>query len=58
MLSDDEPLKDGGSRTEIIARPPSFNERQGEVSIQVGPSLAASMQDGLKYLTGGATGVS
>ncbi|UCC87900.1 MAG: hypothetical protein JSV81_00990, partial [Anaerolineales bacterium] len=39
-----------GSRTEVIALPPRFNERQGEVSIQVDPSLAASMQDGLQYL--------
>jgi uncharacterized protein YfaS (alpha-2-macroglobulin family) len=43
-------LEGAGSRTEVIALPPSFNERQGEVSIQVDPSLAASMQEGLSYL--------
>jgi uncharacterized protein YfaS (alpha-2-macroglobulin family) len=43
-------IEGAGSRTEVIALPPSFNQRQGEVSIQVDPSLAASMQEGLTYL--------
>lgn len=43
-------LKQAGSRTEIIALPPSYDVNQGEVSVQVDPSLAAGMIDGLSYL--------
>jgi hypothetical protein len=43
-------MEGGGARTEVIALPPGFDERRGEVSIQVDPSLAAGMQDGLEYL--------
>ncbi len=43
-------LPEAGSRTEVIALPPKYNERQGELAVQLDPSLAAAMQDGLKYL--------
>jgi uncharacterized protein YfaS (alpha-2-macroglobulin family) len=43
-------MEAAGSRTEIVALPPRFNERQGELSIQLDPSLAAGMRDGLTYL--------
>jgi uncharacterized protein YfaS (alpha-2-macroglobulin family) len=37
-------------RTEAVALPPKYDDRQGELSIQLDPSLAAGMQDGLTYL--------
>jgi hypothetical protein len=40
----------GGQRTEVIALPPRYDDRQGEVTIQVDPSLAAATVDGLDYL--------
>jgi uncharacterized protein YfaS (alpha-2-macroglobulin family) len=43
-------LKQAGSRTEIVALPPNTDVTQGEVSVEVDPSLAASMIDGLDYL--------
>jgi uncharacterized protein YfaS (alpha-2-macroglobulin family) len=43
-------LASAGSRTEVIALPPKYDDRQGELSIQLDPSLAAAMQDGLNYL--------
>jgi len=43
-------LVDSGSRTEVVALPPHFDERRGEVDIQLDPSLAAGMRDGLDYL--------
>jgi uncharacterized protein YfaS (alpha-2-macroglobulin family) len=43
-------IEGAGSRTEVIALPPSLDERRGELSIQVDPSLAASMQEGLTFL--------
>jgi len=43
-------LTEGGSRTEAIALPPEFDERRGTLTVQLDPSLAAGMQDGLKYL--------
>lgn len=43
-------LAAAGARTEVIALPPKYDDRQGELSIQLDPSLAAAMQDGLKYL--------
>ncbi|MDM8519412.1 Ig-like domain-containing protein [Anaerolineales bacterium HSG6] len=43
-------LVEGGSRTEVIALPPNFDDRQGELTVQVDPSLAAGMRDGLDYL--------
>jgi hypothetical protein len=39
-----------GSRTEVVALPPHFDERRGELSLQIDPSLAAGMRDGLDYL--------
>ncbi len=43
-------LPSAGARTEVIALPPKYDNRQGELSVQLDPSLAAAMQDGLKYL--------
>ncbi len=51
-------LTEGGSRTEAIALPPDpstgsgqgFDERRGNLTVQLDPSLAAGMQDGLRYL--------
>ena len=43
-------LASAGGRTEVIALPPKYDDRQGELSVQLDPSLAAAMQDGLKYL--------
>jgi uncharacterized protein YfaS (alpha-2-macroglobulin family) len=38
------------ARTEVIALPPKYDDRQGELSVQLDPSLAAGMRDGLTYL--------
>jgi uncharacterized protein YfaS (alpha-2-macroglobulin family) len=38
------------SRTEVVAMPPRYDDRRGELSIRLDPSLAAGMQDGLEYL--------
>ena len=43
-------LTEGGSRTEAIALPPTFDDRRGSLTVQLDPSLAAGMQDGLAYL--------
>ncbi len=43
-------LVEGGSQTEVIGLPPEYDERQGELSVQLDPSLAAGMRDGLTYL--------
>ncbi len=43
-------LTEGGSVTEAIALPPQFDDRRGQLSIQLDSSLAAGMRDGLKYL--------
>jgi uncharacterized protein YfaS (alpha-2-macroglobulin family) len=43
-------LAEGGSRAEVIALPPGFDERRGELSVQLDPSLAAGMRAGLTYL--------
>jgi uncharacterized protein YfaS (alpha-2-macroglobulin family) len=43
-------LTTGGSRTEAVALPPNVDLRRGELSVQLDPSLAAGMRDGLKYL--------
>ncbi|MDY7080043.1 MAG: Ig-like domain-containing protein [Chloroflexota bacterium] len=37
-------------RTEVVALPPKYDDRQGELSIRLDPSLAAGMTDGLDYL--------
>ncbi len=38
------------TRTEVIAVPPGLDTTQGALTVRLDPSLAASMQDGLKYL--------
>ncbi|MCK4599319.1 Ig-like domain-containing protein [Candidatus Bipolaricaulota bacterium] len=43
-------LTDAGSRTEVVALPPKHDDRQGELSIRLDPSLAAGMREGLDYL--------
>ncbi|MGC9469746.1 MAG: Ig-like domain-containing protein [Anaerolineae bacterium] len=43
-------LTTGGTRTEAIALPPEFDDRRGQLTVQLDPSLAASMQEGLEYL--------
>jgi len=43
-------LASAGGRTEVIALPPQYDNRQGELTVQLDASLAAAMQDGLKYL--------
>ncbi|MGC9521770.1 MAG: Ig-like domain-containing protein [Anaerolineae bacterium] len=43
-------LVEGGARAEAIALPPEFDERRGQLTVRLDPSLAAAMQDGLDYL--------
>jgi hypothetical protein len=43
-------LVEGGARTEAIALPPEFDDRRGHLTVRLDPSLAAGMQDGLRYL--------
>lgn len=53
-------LAEAGSRTEAIALPPladpesgqigGYDDRRGELTVRLDPSLAAGMQDGLDYL--------
>ncbi len=43
-------LEEDGTRTEGIALPASFDPTQGDLSINIDPSLAAGMRDGLDYL--------
>ncbi len=43
-------LKQAGGRTEIIALPPRYDVQQGGVSVEIDPSLAAGMVNGLDYL--------
>jgi len=38
------------SRTEVVALPPKYDDRRGELSVRLDPSLAAGMRDGLAYL--------
>jgi len=38
------------ARTEVVALPPKYDDREGALSIQLDPSLAAGMTDGLTYL--------
>jgi hypothetical protein len=37
-------------RVEVVALPPKYDDRRGELSIRLDPSLAAGMVDGLDYL--------
>jgi len=39
-----------GSVAEGVALPPQFDDRRGQLTVQLDPSLAAGMQDGLTYL--------
>jgi hypothetical protein len=43
-------LKQAGQRTELIVLPERYDNRSGELSIEVDPSLAAGMVNGLDYL--------
>jgi alpha-2-macroglobulin len=43
-------LREGGSRTEAIALPQRFDVTQGELTVELEPSLAATTIDGLEYL--------
>ncbi len=43
-------LVDEDTRTEVVALPPKYDDRRGELSIRLDPSLAAGMRDGLDYL--------
>ncbi len=43
-------LEKDGSRTEIVTLPRSFDKTQGDLTLSLDGSLAAGMQDGLKYL--------
>lgn len=43
-------LTEGGSVVEGVALPPQFDDRRGQLTVQLDPSLAAGMQDGLRYL--------
>jgi uncharacterized protein YfaS (alpha-2-macroglobulin family) len=45
-------MTSGGSQIEAISLPPSMNISQGELTIELAPSLAAGMTDGLTYLQG------
>ncbi len=38
------------ARTEVVALPPRLDASQGELTVQLDPSLAAGMRDGLDYL--------
>jgi uncharacterized protein YfaS (alpha-2-macroglobulin family) len=43
-------LKQAGQRTELITLPERYDNRSGELSLEVDPSLAAGMVNGLDYL--------
>ena len=43
-------LYEGNTRTEAIALPSAFEVSEGNLTIEIAPSLAASMTDGLDYL--------
>jgi uncharacterized protein YfaS (alpha-2-macroglobulin family) len=43
-------LTEEGTRTEVVALPPKYDDRKGELLVQLDPSLAAGMRDGLDYL--------
>jgi len=38
------------TRTEVVVLPPKYDDRRGELSVRLDPSLAAGMRDGLDYL--------
>ncbi|MBN1955750.1 MAG: Ig-like domain-containing protein [Anaerolineae bacterium] len=43
-------LVEEDSRTEVVALPPRYDDRRGELAIRIDHSLAAAMTDGLGYL--------
>jgi uncharacterized protein YfaS (alpha-2-macroglobulin family) len=43
-------LKTDGQRIESVVLPPSYDPTQGELTVQIDPSLAAGTVDGLEYL--------
>ncbi|HKZ87386.1 MAG TPA: Ig-like domain-containing protein [Anaerolineae bacterium] len=43
-------LERGGQRTEVVALPPKYDDRQGDLSIRLDASLAAATVEGLDYL--------
>lgn len=43
-------LDEAGARLEVIYLPKRYDPTQGELTVQLDPSLAAGMRDGLKYL--------
>ena len=43
-------LIEGGAVAEAIALPPDVDTRRGQLTVQLDPSLAAGMRDGLDYL--------
>jgi len=43
-------LVEEDTRTEVVALPPKYDDRRGELAIRLDPSLAAGMRDGLEYL--------
>lgn len=43
-------MTEGGSLLEAISLPSTFKVSQGELTVQISPSLAASMTDGLDFL--------
>jgi alpha-2-macroglobulin len=45
-------LVNPGTRNEAIGVPPNLDKTQGNLIIKLDPSLAASMQDGLRYVEG------
>ncbi len=43
-------LREGGERVEVVALPRRFDVTQGELTVNIQPSLAATTLDGLDYL--------
>ena len=43
-------LDQAGSKTEILALPPGYQDLTGELALNLAPSLAAGIRDGLTYL--------
>ncbi len=43
-------LTDEDARTEAVALPPKYDDRKGELTVRLDPSLAAGMTEGLEYL--------
>ena len=41
----------GASRSEVVLLPERLDPTRGELTVQIDPSLAAGMRDGLRYLT-------